>query len=114
MRASARDAPSVWCATELVLLIDALTAAALQGAVEGFAGKLLASCVLLAAGIIEPLCSESLAEGSRLRFLEVGSDDAVTVRNDRLACTAKRNMQLRRGQKRTERRRKRMNKSMHF
>lgn len=62
------------------------------------AGKVPASVVLHAAGIVEALRGELLAEGFRLRFFEVGSNDALTVRNDRLACTAKKIMQLREAQ----------------
>lgn len=102
-RASARETPSVLCAAEAVLLVDALTAVVLQRAVQVMAGKVLASGVLLAAGIMEPLPSESLAGGSRLRFFEVDSDEAGTVRNVRLACTAKKNVQLTAARKKRER-----------
>lgn len=69
--------------------------------------------MLLAAGTLEPLPGESLAGGSRLRFFEVGSNDAVTVRNDRLACTAKKNEQLRGAQKRWGEMEEQNDKSMH-
>ena len=90
MTASAKGAGHAECTAEAVPVSDVLTAVALHEAVQVLSGNLVG---LVAIGIMETLCGESLAGGSRLRFFEAGSADADTVRNDRLACTAK-NTQL--------------------
>ena len=89
-RASAWEAHSAVSATEALPLFDVLTALALGAAVQVLVGRLPAPAVLVAAGMAEPMHGKSLAEVSRFRFFEVGKAEAVTVRNDRLACTAKR------------------------
>lgn len=97
--ASVRGAWHADCTAEAVSVFDVLTAVALQKAVQVLSGKLLG---LVATGTVETLCGKSLAGGSRLRFFEAGSTDAVAVRNERLACTAQ-NTQLRSAQYKTTR-----------
>lgn len=106
--ASARGAGHADCTAEAVPQCDVLTALALCKVVQVLSGKLL---VLIAIGIVETVCGESVAGGSRLRFLEAGSADAVTVSNDRLACTAK-NTQLTGAQYKLERGNERMHARM--
>ena len=67
MRASAREEPSVLYGTEPVLLTDALTTVAVQGAVQVLAGKVSASFVLLEAGVVEPLRGEKALAWASLK-----------------------------------------------